>query len=122
MYKILVLLLLPLTLNATVTYKELPPYKDSISDLNAQFYFDFRSWEEVQQDPKISVQQYRKYVGTRCAGLYDYLTEREKLKLRLTVSKKLDLMIKVLNNKKEAESHESCMNCAYQRERKRIEK
>ena len=86
MYKILVLLLLPLTLNATVTYKELPPYKDSISDLNAQFYFDFRSWEEVQQDPKISVQQYRKYIGTRCAGLYDYLTEREKLNLRLTVS------------------------------------
>ena len=38
------------------------------------------------------------------------------------IEKKLDLMIKVLNDKKEAESHESCMNCAYQRERKRIEK
>ena len=37
------------------------------------------------------------------------------------IEKKLDLMIKVLNNKKEAESHESCMNCAYQRERSRIE-
>ena len=86
MYKILVLLLLPFTLNGTVIYKELDPFNNRISDLNAQFYFDFRSWEEVQQDPKISVQQYRKYIGTRCAGLYDYLTYREMQNIRLTVS------------------------------------
>ena len=86
MYKILVLLLLPLSLNGTVTYKEIPQNVDRISDLNAQFYFDFRSWEEMQQDPDISVEQYRKYIGTRCAGLYDYLTEREKSNIRLTVS------------------------------------
>ena len=86
MYKILVLLLIPLSLNGTVTYKEIPQNVDRISDLNAQFYFNFRSWEEMQQDPDISVEQYRKYIATRCAGLYDYLTEREKRNLRLTVS------------------------------------
>ena len=86
MYKILVLLLLPLSLNGMVTYKELPQSTDRISDLNAQFYFDFRSWEEMQKDPDISVEKYRKYIGTRCAGLYDYLTEREKRNLKLSVS------------------------------------
>ena len=77
MYKILVLLLIPLSLNGTVTYKEIPQNVDRISDLNAQFYFNFRSWKEMQQDPDISVEQYRKYIGTRCAGLYDYLTKRK---------------------------------------------
>ena len=98
MYKILVLLLLPLSLNGMVTYKELPQSTDRISDLNAQFYFDFRSWEEMQKDPDISVEQYRKYIGTRCAGLYDYLTEREKRNLRLTVSleNKVDFMEAVI--------------------------
>ena len=86
MYKILVLLFLPLSLNGTITYKELPQSSDRISDLNAQFYFDFRSWEEMQKDPDISVEKYRKYIGTRCAGLYDYLTEREKRNLKLSVS------------------------------------
>ena len=86
MYKILVLLFLPLSLNGTITYKELPQSSDRISDLNAQFYFDFRSWEEMQKDPDISVEKYRKYIGTRCAGLYDYLTVREKHNVRLTVS------------------------------------
>ena len=66
MYKILVLLLIPFTLNATVIYKELDPSNNRISDLNAQFYFDFRDWEEMQKDPDISVDQYRKYIGTRC--------------------------------------------------------
>lgn len=37
------------------------------------------------------------------------------------LDKKIDQMIKVLDNKKEAVSHESCMNCAYQRERSRID-
>ena len=86
MYKILVLLLLPLSLNGMVAYKELPKFSNRMSDLNAQFYFDFLSWEEMQEDPDISVEKYRKYIGTRCAGLYDYLTEREKRNLRLTVS------------------------------------
>ena len=98
MYKILVLLLLPLSLNGTVTYKELPQSTHRMSDLNAQFYFNFRSWEEMQEDTDISVEQYRKYIGTRCAGLYDYLTEREKRNLRLTVSleNKVDFMEAVI--------------------------
>ena len=86
MYKILVLLLLPFTINATVIFKEFTSSSNRLSDLNAQFYFDFRDWEEMQKDPDVSVEQYRKYIGTRCAGLYDYLTEREKRNLRLTVS------------------------------------
>jgi len=100
MYKILVLLLIPLSLNGTVTYKEIPQNVDRISDLNAQFYFNFRSWEEMQQDPDISVEQYRKYIGTRCAGLYDYLTQREKRNLRLNVSleNKVDFMEAVIKH------------------------
>ena len=100
MYKILVLLLLPFTLNGTAIYKELDPFNNRISDLNAQFYFDFRDWEEMQKDPDVSVQQYRKYIGTRCAGLYDYLTEREKRNLRLTVSleNKVDFMEAVIKH------------------------
>ena len=49
---------------------------------------------------QISVQQYRKYIGTRCAGLYDYLTEREKRNLRLTVSleNKVDFMEAVIKH------------------------
>ncbi|MDB0033852.1 hypothetical protein N9E52_01780 [Alphaproteobacteria bacterium] len=98
MYKILVLLLLPLSLNGTVTYKELPQSTHRMSDLNAQFYFNFRSWEEMQEDADISVEQYRKYIGTRCAGLYDYLTEREKRNFRLNVSleNKVDFMEAVI--------------------------
>ena len=100
MYKILVLLLLPFALNGTVIYKELDPSNNRISDLNAQFYFDFRDWEEMQKDPDVSVEQYRKYIGTRCAGLYDYLTEREKRNLRLTVSleNKVDFMEAVIKH------------------------
>jgi len=86
MYKILVLLLLPFNLNATVTYKELPQYADRISDLNAQFINRFKDWEEMQKDPDISMEEYRRYIGTRCAGLYDYLTYREMQNIRLTVS------------------------------------
>jgi len=86
MYKILVLLLIPFTLDATVTYKEMPKYADRISDLNAQFYNRFKDWEEVQKDPEVSVEEYRRYIGTRCAGLYDYLTIRKQNNIRLTVS------------------------------------
>ena len=98
MYKILVLLLLPFNLNSTAIFKELTPSSSRISDLNAQFYFDFRDWEEIQKDPDVSVEQYRKYIGTRCAGLYDYLTEREKRNIRLTVSleNKVDFMEAVI--------------------------
>ena len=83
-----------------VTYKELPASKDRISDLNAQFYFDFQSWEEMQEDPDISIEQYRKYIATRCAGLYDYLTEREKRHFRLAVSleNKVDFMEAVIKH------------------------
>ena len=86
MYKILVLLLFPFTLDATVTFKEMPKYADRISDLNAQFYNRFKDWEEVQKDPDVSVEEYRRYIGTRCAGLYDYLTKRKEDNIRLTVS------------------------------------
>ena len=94
MYKILVLLLFPFTLDATVTYKEMPKYADRISDLNAQFYNRFKDWEEVQKDPDVSVEEYRRYIGTRCAGLYDYLTKRKENNIRLTVSleDKVELM------------------------------
>tara|TARA_B100001057_G_scaffold433067_1_gene461690 strand:+ start:87 stop:899 length:813 start_codon:yes stop_codon:yes gene_type:complete len=37
------------------------------------------------------------------------------------IETKLDYMIRVLNKKIKAKSNESCMNCAYQRERKKIE-
>ena len=100
MYKILVLLLFPLSLNGTVTYKELPQSTNRMSDLNAQFALNFRSWEEMQEDPGISVEQYRKYIGTRCAGLYDYLTQREKRNFRLNVSleNKVDFMEAVIKH------------------------
>ena len=100
MYKILVLLLLPFNLNATVIFKDPTSSSNKLSDLNAQFYFDFRGWEEMQKDPDVSVEQYSKYIGTRCAGLYDYLTERKKSNLRLTVSleNKLDFMEAVIKH------------------------
>ena len=40
----------------------------------------------MQKDPDISMEEYRRYIGTRCAGLYDYLTYREMQNIRLTVS------------------------------------
>ena len=64
MYKFLVLLLLPFTLYATVTYKEMPQYADRISDLNAQFINRFKDWEELQKDPNISMEEYRRYIGS----------------------------------------------------------
>ena len=100
MYKILVLLLLPFTLNATVTYKNMPSSFNSLDDLNAQFMHRFKDWDEMKKDPDISVEEYRKYIATRCAGLYDYLTEREKRNIRLTVSleNKLEFMEAVIKH------------------------
>ena len=94
MYKILVLLLLPFTLDATVIFKEIPLPSERLSDLNAQFIYTFKDWEEMKRDPDISVEEYRKYIGTRCAGLYDYLTKRKENNIRLTVSleDKVELM------------------------------
>ena len=99
MYKILVLLLLSFTLNAKTTYKEIPSSYKKISDLNSRFIYTFIDWEEMQEDPDVSVEQYRKYIGTRCAGLYDYLTEREMLNLKFTVSldNKIEFMEAIIN-------------------------
>ena len=86
MYNFLVLLFLPLTLQAKFTFIDIPPSINRISDLNAQFINSFKDWEEMQKDPDISMEEYRRYIGTRCAGLYDYLTYREMQNIRLTVS------------------------------------
>ena len=86
MYKVLVLLFLPLAIQAKVTFKDIPLSINRISDLNAQFINRFEDWEEIQKDPDISMEEYRRYIGTRCAGLYDYLTYREMQNIRLTVS------------------------------------
>ena len=86
MYKILVLLLFPLTLNSTVTYKEIPSSINSLADLNAQFMHRFKDWDEMKKTPYVSVEEYRKYIGIRCAGLYEYLKERENLNAEITAS------------------------------------
>ena len=86
MYKMLILLFLPLTLQAKVIFKDLPLSINRMSDLNAQFYYRFKDWEEMQKNHDISVEKYRRYIGTRCAGLYDYLTYREREELKFTVS------------------------------------
>jgi hypothetical protein len=100
MYKILVLLLLPFTLNATVTYKNMPSSFNSLDDLNAQFMHRFKDWDEMKKDPDISVEEYRKYIGIRCAGLYEYLTERENLNTEFTASldNKIEFMEAVINH------------------------
>jgi hypothetical protein len=100
MYKILVLLFLPLTLNSTVTYKDTPSSINSLSDLNAQFMHRFKDWDEMKKDPDVSVEEYRKYIGIRCAGLYDYWIEREKLNVGFTVSldNKIEFMEAVINH------------------------
>lgn len=100
MYKILVLLLLPLTLNGTVTYKDMPSSINSLSDLNAQFMYSFKDWDEMKKDPDVSVEEYRKYIGIRCAGLYEYLMERENLNEEFTVSldNKIEFMEAVINH------------------------
>lgn len=100
MYKILVLLFLPLTINSTVIYKEMPSSDHRMYDLNAQFMYRFQEWDEMKKDPDVSVEEYRKYIGIRCAGLYDYLTERKTLNLSFTVSleNKIEFMEAVINH------------------------
>ena len=100
MYKILVLLLFPLTLNSTVTYKEIPSSINSLADLNAQFMHRFKDWDEMKKNPYVSVEEYRKYIGIRCAGLYEYLKERENLNAEITASldNKIEFMEAVINH------------------------
>ena len=100
MYKILVLLFLPLSLNGTVTYKEMPSSINSLADLNAQFMYRFKDWDEMKKDPDVSVEQYRKYIGIRCAGLYEYLAERKNLNTEFTASldNKIKFMEAVINH------------------------
>jgi len=100
MYKILVLLLFPLTLNSTVTYKDMPSSFNSLDDLNAQFMHRFKDWDEMKKDPDVSVEEYRKYIGIRCAGLYEYLTERKNLNVEFTASlnNKIEFMEAVINH------------------------
>ena len=100
MYKILVLLFIPFTLNSTVTYKDKPSAINSFADLNAQFMYRFKDWNEMKNDPYVSVEEYRKYIGIRCAGLYDYWTEREMLNIGFTVSldNKIEFMEAVINH------------------------
>ena len=100
MYKILVLLFLPLTLNATVTYKEMPSSINSLADLNAQFMYRFQDWDDMKKDPDVSVEEYRKYIGIRCAGLYEYLTERKNFNTEFTASldNKIEFMEAVIKH------------------------
>ena len=100
MYKILVLLLLPFTLNATVTYKDMPSSFNSLDDLNAQFMHRFKDWDKMKKDPDVSVEEYRKYIGIRCAGLYEYLMERKNLNAEFTASlvNKIEFMEAVINH------------------------
>ena len=65
MYKILVFILFPLVLNGTTIYKEMPLQSERLSDLNSRFIYSFKDWEEMRLDPEISVEEYRKYIGTR---------------------------------------------------------
>ena len=100
MYKILVLLLFPLSLNSTVTYKDMPSSNNSLADLNAQFMHRFKDWDEMKKDPDVSIEEYRKYIGIRCAGLYEYLKERENLNAEFTASldNKIEFMEAVISH------------------------
>lgn len=100
MYKILVLLFFPLTLNGTVTYKDMPSSINSLADLNAQFMHRFKDWDEMKKDPDVSVEEYRKYIGIRCAGLYEYLKERENFNAEFTASldNKIEFMEAVISH------------------------
>ena len=73
---------------------------NSLDDLNAQFMHRFKDWDEMKKDPDVSVEEYRKYIGIRCAGLYEYLTERENLNTEFTASlyNKIEFMEAVINH------------------------
>ena len=78
----------------------MPSSFNSLDDLNAQFMHRFKDWDEMKKDPDISVEEYRKYIGIRCAGLYQYLTERENLNTEFTASldNKIEFMEAVINH------------------------
>lgn len=78
----------------------MPSPVNRISDLNAQFMFRFKDWDEMKRDPDVSVEEYRKYIGIRCAGLYDYWTEIVTLNKGFTASldDKIDFMEAVINH------------------------
>jgi hypothetical protein len=78
----------------------MPSSFNSLDDLNAQFMHRFKDWDEMKKDPDISVEEYRKYIGIRCAGLYEYLTERENLNTEFTASldNKIEFMEAVINH------------------------
>jgi len=78
----------------------MPSSFNSLDDLNAQFMHRFKDWDEIKKDPDISVEEYRKYIGIRCAGLYEYLTERENLNTEFTASldNKIEFMEAVINH------------------------
>ena len=78
----------------------MPSSFNSLDDLNAQFMHRFKDWDEMKKDPDVSVEEYRKYIGIRCAGLYEYLTERENLNAEFTASldNKIEFMEAVINH------------------------
>ena len=78
----------------------MPSSINSLADLNAQFMYRFKDWDEIKKDPDVSVEQYRKYIGIRCAGLYEYLSERENLNTEFTASldDKIEFMEAVINH------------------------
>ena len=78
----------------------MPSSFNSLDDLNAQFMHRFKDWDEIKKDPDISVEEYRKYIGIRCAGLYEYLTERKNFNTEFTASldNKIEFMEAVINH------------------------
>jgi len=78
----------------------MPSSFNSLDDLNAQFMHRFKDWDEMKKDPDVSVEEYRKYIGIRCAGLYEYLTERENLNTEFTASldNKIEFMEAVIDH------------------------
>ena len=71
-----------------------------MSDLNAQFMFRFNDWDVMKKDPDVSVEEYRKYIGIRCTGLYEYLSERQKFNTEFTASldNKIEFMEAVIKH------------------------
>jgi len=78
----------------------MPSSINSLAELNAQFMYRFKDWDEMKKDPEVSVEEYRKYIGIRCAGLYEYLKERENLNTEITASldNKIEFMEAVINH------------------------
>jgi len=62
--------------------------------------YRFQDWDDMKKDPDVSVEEYRKYIGIRCAGLYEYLTERKNFNTEFTASldNKIEFMEAVINH------------------------